>query len=52
MRKLLNLPAYTEGQPETIVRDIEDMVRSYVEKVNKVPLEFCFLNVMGFNCMH
>jgi len=26
--------AFAEGQPETIVEDIENMVRSYVEKVS------------------
>ena len=28
------LASFTEGQQETIVQDIENMVRSYVEKVN------------------
>ena len=27
------LTSFTEGQPESIVEDIENMVRSYVEKV-------------------
>lgn len=26
--------SFTEGQPESIVEDIENMVRSYVEKVS------------------
>ncbi|RZR78626.1 hypothetical protein BHM03_00004038 [Ensete ventricosum] len=37
----MNLPnvfGFAEGQPESIVRDIEEMVRSYVEKVNKISL--------------
>jgi len=29
---------YSEGQPETIVEDIESMVRSYVEKVTSIVL--------------
>lgn len=37
---LLDVFVFAEGQPESIVRDIEDMVRSYVEKVNKISL--CF----------
>ncbi|KAM7254829.1 hypothetical protein ACFE04_020070 [Oxalis oulophora] len=39
---LIDLPGLTkvavEGQPESIVRDIEDMVRSYVEKPNCIIL--------------
>ncbi|RWW60570.1 hypothetical protein BHE74_00032425 [Ensete ventricosum] len=34
----MNLPnvfGFAEGQPESIVRDIEEMVRSYVEKTTK-----------------
>lgn len=31
----------SEGQPESIVQDIEMMVRSYVEKVIEVQLTFC-----------
>lgn len=27
--------AFAEGQPESIVEDIENMVRSYVEKVRE-----------------
>lgn len=38
MSILLNIHSFAEGQPESIVRDIEDMVRSYVEKVNKISL--------------
>lgn len=31
---LSKILSFAEGQPESIVEDIENMVRSYVEKVN------------------
>ncbi|CAE6049588.1 unnamed protein product [Arabidopsis arenosa] len=41
---LIDLPGLTkvavEGQPETIVEDIESMVRSYVEKVGSIAASF------------
>ena len=32
---------YPEGQPDSIVKDIDDMVRSYVEKVRPAPVFSC-----------
>lgn len=32
----------TEGQPESIVQDIENMVRSYVDKVKKIISVACY----------
>jgi len=29
-------PSFSEGQPESIVQEIEAMVRSYVEKVKNI----------------
>lgn len=33
-----------EGQPDSIVQDIENMVRSYIEKVSIINIENCFLS--------
>jgi hypothetical protein len=32
----------TEGQPESIVQDIENMVRAYVDKVKKIISVACY----------
>lgn len=34
-----------EGQPDSIVKDIDDMVRSYVEKVRPAPVFSCHYSI-------
>lgn len=35
--------AFAEGQSDSIVEDIENMVRSYVEKVSFLTLASCYM---------
>ena len=41
----------SEGQPDSIVGDIENMVRSYIEKVNH-HFQFDFVNAKRMNSYH
>ena len=40
----------SEGQPESIVADIENMVRSYVEKVYVLLFEIFFMQIKEKVC--
>lgn len=46
---------YSEGQPESIVQDIETMVRSYVEKVMSINIQmwnyFVFMKLYRPLCL-
>lgn len=45
----------TEGQPDSIVQDIENMVRSFIEKVLSIPSYHPFVaflsNIFGFSLL-